>query len=99
MSGGSGTAAGKPACTSAAIQDVVMKTIRKSGGTLKDIEFFKCSGDFAFALADEKDGQDINAIPMLFKASSATWTAVNRGTYCTNGSVPKKLLASVCEAS
>ena len=76
-----------------------MKTIKKSGGTLKDIEFFKCSGSFAFALADEKDGQNINAIPILFKASNATWAAVDRGTYCTNGSVPKKLFASVCEAS
>lgn len=97
--GGSGTAAGKPACTSGAIQIAARKTIEKSGGTLKDVEFFKCSGSLAFALADEKDGQNINATPMLFKASNTTWAAVDRGTYCTNGSVPKNIYATVCEAS
>lgn len=96
---GSEIAAGKPACTSAAIHNAVRKTIEKSGGTLKDIEFFKCSEGFAFALADEKDGQNINAIPMLFKAGNITWAAVDRGTYCTNGSIPKNIYASVCEAS
>lgn len=97
--GGGGTVAGKPTCTSAAIQNAVRKTIEKSGGTLKDVQFFKCSGGFAFALADEQDGQNINAIPILFKASSVTWAAVDRGTYCTNGSIPKDIYASVCEAS
>jgi hypothetical protein len=96
---GSGAAAGKPVCTSAAIEEAARKHVEKSGGVLKDVEFFECSEGFAFALADERDGQTINAIPILFKASHKTWAAVDRGIYCPSGSVPKKLLVQACEAS
>ena len=95
--GGSGNATSPP-CTSVAIQDAARKVIQRNGGTLQDVHGFKCSGSFAYAFVDAKYQANVDSVALLFKASGIAWVAVDRETYCTNGSLPKSLYVNACTA-
>ena len=91
------TRPGKPACTQPAIREAAQRAAAAYGGTIAGLEDFHCSGDFAYADADEQQQGNINSVTLLFKASGTRWLPVNRGTYCQNGSVPKEIYAGACE--
>jgi hypothetical protein len=87
----------QPACTHAAVQEAAQEAAAAYGGTIAGLEDFHCSGDFAYADADEKQQGNINSVTLLFKANGTRWVPVDRGTYCKNGSVPKAIYADACE--
>jgi len=65
--------------------------------TITDIHGFQCSGDFAYAWADEKQQNNVNSVTLFFMASGTRWAATDRATYCEQDSVPKAIYANACE--
>jgi len=88
---------GEPACTQPAVQKAAQQAAAVYGETIAGLEGFHCSGNFAYADADEQEQGNVNSVTLLFKASGTRWVPVNRGTYCQNGSVPKAIYAGACE--
>jgi hypothetical protein len=91
------TRPGRPACTQPAVLEAAQQSAAAYGLTITDLQSFHCSGDFAYAFADEQQQGNVNSVTLLFKASGTRWVPVDRGTYCQNGSVPKAIYANACE--
>ena len=90
------TRPGEPACTQTAIREASQQAAAAYGGTIAGLEDFHCSGDFAYADADEQQQGNVNSVTLLFKASGTRWLPADRGKYCQNGSVPKSIYAGAC---
>ena len=80
-------------CTSDAIRSGVQEYTAQTD----DIEKFGCSGDFAYAFADISTQGNKNSITILLIRHGNTWVPADRGTYCTNHSVPSDIYSNACE--
>jgi hypothetical protein len=90
----------KPPCTAAAIRDAARKTYEKFGGTVKDIQSFRCTGRFAYALVDMKgiscSSGCINSVTLLLITHGGRWVSVNPEPYCLNRDMPRNIYVKAC---
>jgi hypothetical protein len=86
-----------PSCSQSAIADAAQQEAAQYRGTIQDIQNFQCSGNFAYAIADEKQSGNINSVTLLFRDSGGKWIPADRGTYCVDGSVPSNIYNAACQ--
>lgn len=60
---------------------------------------FGCEGDFAYALAEDHNGEMVYGITVLFRASAGQWAVVGRGEYCGKSIVPKAIEQPACSSN